>query len=133
MYNDKSLVIKLRIKNEEISVGHLNFLEGAVDHGYEHVQQNDDHGNVVNSIEDVAGVFDELVPIIDNDRFHFRKSKYCPKQCFKAFFNSASEKKIHISTCFLNHLQYASLQYYSNFTSSLNIWYRIRYSTTQHF
>lgn len=50
----------------------LDLLEGAVDHGDEHVEQYYHHGNVVNPVQHVTNVLDEFVPVIDHDRFDLR-------------------------------------------------------------
>ncbi len=40
---------------------YLNFLEGAVEHGNEHIQQDNHHDDVVHSIQDIASILNELV------------------------------------------------------------------------
>lgn len=72
---------------------YLNFLKWAVDHCYEHVEEDDDHGNIVNSIKDIADIFDEFVSIINDDWFNLRKSKNSPEQCFKALLHSRERKE----------------------------------------
>lgn len=70
------------------SLDYLNFLEGAVYHSDEHVEQDDDHGNVVHTVQDVADIFDELVPVINDHGFYLRESEYSPEQRFKALLHT---------------------------------------------
>lgn len=58
---------------------YLDFLEGAVDHGDKHVEQDNDHGNVVHSVQDIADIFDELVPVINDHGFDLRESENSPE------------------------------------------------------
>lgn len=71
---------------------YLNFLKGAVDHSDEHVEQDDDHGNVVHAVQNVADIFDELVPVINDHGFDFRESEYSPEQCFKALLHTVGRR-----------------------------------------
>lgn len=45
---------------------YLDFLEGAVEHGDEHIQQDDHHDDVVHPVQDVADVLNELVVNVNN-------------------------------------------------------------------
>lgn len=67
----------------------LNFLEGTVNHGDEHVEQHYHHGNVVNPVQHVTSVLDEFVPVIDDDRSDLGQSKYGPEQRLEALLQSA--------------------------------------------
>lgn len=40
---------------------YLDFLEGAVEHCNEHVQQHDHHDDVVHPIQNIADILNELV------------------------------------------------------------------------
>ncbi len=40
---------------------YLNFLEGAVEHGYEHIQQNYHHDDVVHPVQNITSVLNELM------------------------------------------------------------------------
>lgn len=69
-------------------VTNLNLLEGAVNHGDEHVEQHDHHGDVVDSVEHIANVLNEFVPIVDDHGPDLGQSKYSPEQCLEAFLQS---------------------------------------------
>lgn len=43
-----------------------NFLEGAVEHGNEHIQQDNHHDNVVHPIQNIANILNELVVDVDD-------------------------------------------------------------------
>lgn len=45
---------------------YLNFLEGAVEHGNEHIQQDDHHDDVIHSIQHIASVLNELMVYIND-------------------------------------------------------------------
>jgi hypothetical protein len=51
---------------KNVQILYLNFLEGTVDHRNQHIQKNDDHRNVVDSIEDITDVLNELVVVVDD-------------------------------------------------------------------
>lgn len=70
------------------SVTYLYLLEGAVNHGDEHVEQHYHHGNVVNAIQYVANVLNELVSIVDDYGFDLRESKYSPEQRLEALLQA---------------------------------------------
>lgn len=67
---------------------YLNFLEGAVNHGDEHVEQHYHHGNVVNPIKHITNVLNEFVPVVDHHRLDLRQSKYSPEQCLEALLQA---------------------------------------------
>lgn len=50
-----------------VCTDYLNFLKRAVDHSDEHVEEDDNHDNVVNSIKDIANIFDEFMLIINDN------------------------------------------------------------------
>lgn len=50
---------------------YLDFLEGAVKHGNEHIQQDNHHDDVVHTVQNVAGIFNELMVDVNDHRFHF--------------------------------------------------------------
>lgn len=50
---------------------YLNFLEGAVEHGNEHIQQDNHHDDVVHPIQNIASVLDELMVDINDHGLHF--------------------------------------------------------------
>lgn len=58
---------------------YLNLLIGVVDHGYQHVEQHDHHGDVINAVENVTNVLDELVVVFQHHRDHFRQAKDGPE------------------------------------------------------
>ena len=58
---------------------YLYFLEGAVEHGDEHVQQHDHHDDVVHPEQNVAGVLDELVVDIQDHGLHLRQTEDGPE------------------------------------------------------
>lgn len=58
---------------------YLDFLEGAVEHRNEHIEQHNHHDDVVNPIQNVASVLNELVVDVNNHRLYFRQAKDCPK------------------------------------------------------
>lgn len=66
----------------------LNLLEGAVNHGNEHVEQHYHHGNIVDPIQHVANVLNEFVPVIDHDGPDLGKSKYGPEQRLEALLQA---------------------------------------------
>lgn len=68
----------------------LDLLEGAVNHGDEHVEQHDHHGDVVDAVQHVANVLDELVPIVDDHGPDLGQSKYSPEQCLEALLQSGA-------------------------------------------
>lgn len=72
--------------NEKKEVKYLNLLKGAVDHCNEHVEQYNDHSDVIHSIEHITGVLNEFVSVVHNHWLDLRESKNGPKQCFEAFF-----------------------------------------------
>lgn len=49
------------LKKHVVFESYLDFLEGAVEHGYEHVQQNNHHDDVVHPIQNIADVLNELM------------------------------------------------------------------------
>lgn len=63
---------------------YLNFLEGAVEHGNEHIQQDNHHDDVVHPIQNIASVLDELMVDINDHGLHFWQAEDGPKQCFEA-------------------------------------------------
>lgn len=50
---------------------YLNFLEGAVKHCFQHIQQHNHHDEVVNSIENIADILNELMVNGDDNRLYF--------------------------------------------------------------
>lgn len=58
---------------------YLNFLEGAVKHCGEHIQQHNHHDDVVNSIENIASILNKLVVNVNDNRFYFRQAEKSPK------------------------------------------------------
>lgn len=71
---------------------YLNLLEGIVNHGDQHVEEDNHHGDVVNTVEDITDVLNEFVSIIDDDRLDLGQTKYSPEQCLKALLQS---KQMH--------------------------------------
>lgn len=67
---------------------YLNLLEGAVNHGDEHVEQHYHHGDVVHPVEHVTNVLDELVPVVDHHRPDLGQSEYGPEQRLKALLQA---------------------------------------------
>ena len=74
---------------------YLNFLEWTVDHCDKHVQQDNDHRNIIDSIKNIANIFNKLVFIIDDNWFNFWESKYSPEQCLETFFNTERRNWTH--------------------------------------
>lgn len=66
----------------------LNLLKGTVDHGDEHVEQHNNHGDVVNPVQHVTNVLNEFVSIIDHNRPDLRQSKYSPEQRLEALLQA---------------------------------------------
>lgn len=66
----------------------LNLLEGTVDHGDEHVEQHNHHGDVVDPVQHVTDVLDEFVSVIDNDGLDLGQSKYGPEQRLEALLQA---------------------------------------------
>lgn len=58
---------------------YLNFLEGAIKHCGEHIQQHNHHDDVVNSIENIANILNELMVNVNDNWFHFWQAKNSPK------------------------------------------------------
>lgn len=58
---------------------YLNFLEGAIKHGDEHIQQHNHHDDVVDSIENIADILNELVVNINDNGFYFWQAENRPK------------------------------------------------------
>lgn len=50
---------------------YLNFLERAVKHSNEHIQQDDHHDDVVHPVQNVAYILNELMVDVNHHRFHF--------------------------------------------------------------
>lgn len=45
---------------------YLNFLEGAVEHGNEHIQQHNHHDDVVHPIQNIANILNEFMVDVDD-------------------------------------------------------------------
>lgn len=45
---------------------YLDFLEGAVEHGDQHIEENNHHDDVVHPVQNVAYVLNELVVDVDD-------------------------------------------------------------------
>lgn len=73
-------------------LAYLDFLIGVVDHGYQHVEQHNHHGDIINPVQHIANILDELVVVFQHHRDDLRQAKYGPKQGFKAFFNSTRKQ-----------------------------------------
>lgn len=58
---------------------YLNFLEGAVEHGNEHIQQDNHHDDVVHPVQNIANILNELMVDVNNHWFHFWQAKDGPK------------------------------------------------------
>lgn len=54
-----------------IGRAYLYFLEGAVEHGNEHIEQDDHHDDVVDPIQNIAYVLNEFMVDVNDHRFHF--------------------------------------------------------------
>jgi len=67
---------------------YLNLLEGAVNHGDEHVEQHYHHGNVVDPVQHVTDVLNEFVSVVDDNRLDLRQPKYSPEQRLEALLQA---------------------------------------------
>lgn len=69
----------------------LNLLEGAVNHGDEHVEQHYHHGYIVNPVQHVTNVLNEFMSIVDDNRLDLGQSKYSPEQCLEALLQAGQK------------------------------------------
>lgn len=68
---------------------HLNLLIGAVNHGYEHIEQNHHHRDIIDPVQNVTDVLDELVVVLQHHRRNLRQAEYGPEEGLKTLFYSA--------------------------------------------
>lgn len=45
---------------------YLYLLVRAVDHGNQHVEENNYHGDIIDAVQDIADVLDELVVVLQH-------------------------------------------------------------------
>lgn len=70
---------------------YLYLLVGAVDHGYEHVEKDHHHGDIVDAVQHVANVFYELMVVLQHHWDHFRQPEDRPEQSLETLLHSAKE------------------------------------------
>lgn len=68
---------------------YLNLLVGAVDHSNEHVEKDDHHRDIIDSVQDVADVLYELMVILQHHRDHFRKPEDGPEKSLETLLHPA--------------------------------------------
>lgn len=74
---------------------YLDLLVRAVDHGNEHVEKDDHHGDVVDPVQDVTNVLDEFMVILQHHRDHFWQAKDGPEKSLKTLLHSVMiERKV---------------------------------------
>lgn len=78
---------------------YLDFLIGAVNHGDQHVEQNDHHGHIVYSIKDVSDILYEFVVIFEHNGSHFGQPEYGPKQSLETFFYPVERIRSTVRKC----------------------------------
>lgn len=102
---------------------YLNLLEGAVNHGDEHVEQHYHHGNVVHPVQHIADVLDELVVVVDHYRPDLGQSKYGPEQRLEALLQAGwrqqEDNVNHLTVVTLQMLPAAPEPFYTQFVPLL--------------
>lgn len=125
---------KCEMKRKEVK--YLNLLKGAVDHCNEHVEQYNDHSDVIHSIEHITGVLNEFVSVVHNHWLHLRESKNGPKQCFEAFFYAVgfvrgTKRTVNmVHTLYMSCLKYTVyIQLIKQFLRSTTFFFTLYYIT----
>lgn len=75
---------------------YLYLLVRAVDHGDEHVEENDDHCDIIDAVQYVADVLDEFMVVLKHHRDHFRQPEYGPEEGLEALLHSARNERENV-------------------------------------
>lgn len=88
---------------------YLYLLVRAVDHGDEHVEENDDHCDIIDAVQYVADVLDEFMVVLKHHRDHFRQPEYGPEEGLEALLHSARNERENVMMKKKNRKQYLTM------------------------
>lgn len=75
---------------------YLYLLVRAVDHGNEHVEENDDHCDIIDAVQHVADVLYEFMVVLKHHRDHFRQPEYRPEEGLETLLHSARNERENV-------------------------------------
>lgn len=72
---------------------YLYLLVRAVDHGNEHVEENDHHCDVIDAVQHVADVLYEFMVVLQHHGDHFRQPEDRPEEGLETLLHSARNER----------------------------------------